>query len=102
MSKKAYNASEFIGEAIESVLAQSYQNWELIIVDDGSKDNTVEVVKSYKDSRIILHKLEKNSGVAVAMNTAISLVHGTLLAFLDADDVWKTDKLKKHTDFMKL
>lgn len=96
----AYNAAKFIGEAIESVLAQSYQNWELIIVDDGSKDNTVEIVKSYNDRRIILHKLEKNSGVAVAMNTAISLAHGTLLAFLDADDVWKPDKLKKHTDFM--
>lgn len=96
----AYNAEKYIGDAIESVLAQTYKNWEMIIVNDGSKDHTEEVVRHYKDDRIKFHNLEKNSGVAVAMNTAISLAKGSILAFLDADDIWKPEKLRKHVDFM--
>ena len=96
----AYNAEKYIGKAIESVLSQSYQNWEMIIVDDGSKDRTVDIVKRYSDSRIKLHCLEKNSGVAVAMNTAIELAQGPLIAFLDADDIWKPQKLERQVNFM--
>ncbi|MCH5272400.1 MAG: glycosyltransferase family 2 protein [Lachnospiraceae bacterium] len=96
----AYNAEKYIADAIESVLRQTYTNWEMIIVDDGSGDTTGEIVKRYtNDSRIIYHRLEKNSGVAVAMNTAIESAHGSLLAFLDADDLWKPEKLQKHVAF---
>lgn len=96
----AYNAEKFIGEAIDSVLGQTYQNWEMVIVDDGSKDRTAEIIKSYSDSRIRFYTLQKNSGVAVAMNTAISMARGSILAFLDADDIWKPEKLEKHVEFM--
>ncbi|MBR2409079.1 MAG: glycosyltransferase family 2 protein [Lachnospiraceae bacterium] len=97
----AYNAEEYIASAIESVLKQTYTNWEMVIVDDGSKDATGEIIAKYlTDSRIIYHRLDKNSGVAVAMNTAIELSHGSVLAFLDADDFWKPEKLQKHMDFM--
>lgn len=96
----AYNAEKYIADAIESVLCQTYTNWEMIIVDDGSGDATGEIVKKYiKDSRIIYHRLEKNAGVAVAMNTAIEMAHGSMLAFLDADDIWKPEKLQKHVEF---
>lgn len=97
----AYNAEEYIGAAIESVLKQTYQNWELIIVDDGSTDHTQRIVSSYTDERIRYHKLEKNSGVAVAMNRALTLAKGELLAFLDADDFWKPEKLEVQVNFME-
>ena len=96
----AYNAEKFIAEAIDSVIGQTYQDWEMVLVDDGSKDHTAEIIKSYSDPRIRYHRLEKNSGVAVAMNTAISMARGSILAFLDADDIWKPEKLEKHVEFM--
>lgn len=96
----AYNAEKYIKDAIDSVLMQTYKNWEMIIVDDGSTDTTVEVISQYEDTRIKLFKIEKNSGVAVAMNTALEKASGTLIAFLDADDIWKPEKLEKHVEFM--
>lgn len=98
-----YNSSDFIAETIESVLNQTYSEWEMIIVDDCSTDNSVEIVKEYanKDKRINLIVLEENIGAAAARNVALENASGRFIAFLDSDDLWKSDKLKKQTDFMK-
>jgi teichuronic acid biosynthesis glycosyltransferase TuaG len=100
----AFNSEKFIQETIESVLAQTYQNWEMVIVDDGSKDNTVTLVKTYTetDSRIKLIELKENSGPAVTRNTAIKHSKGRYLAFLDSDDQWLPDKLEKQLQFMQV
>ena len=99
----AYNAAEYIVETIESVLAQTYPKWEMLIVNDCSKDNTVEIVQSYaaKDNRIKLINLKQNSGAAVARNTAIQNAKGRYIAFLDSDDIWKKEKLQKQIEFMQ-
>lgn len=99
----AYNCADFIGNAIESVIAQTYQNWELIIIDDCSTDNTLQIIKNYlrKDSRIKYYKLSRNSGAAVARNKAIDMANGKYMAFLDSDDVWFPEKLTKQIEFMK-
>lgn len=99
----AYNAAEYISETIESVLEQTYPNWEMLIINDCSKDNTAEIVQSYaiKDNRIKLINLNKNGGVAAARNTAIQNARGRYIAFLDSDDLWKKEKLKKQLGFMQ-
>ena len=99
----SYSSEKFISATIESVLNQTYKNWEMIIVDDCSPDNSNEIIESYmkKDSRIKLIKLEKNSGPAVARNRAIEEAKGRYIAFLDADDLWISDKLEKQIDFMQ-
>lgn len=98
-----YNCGRFIGETIESVLQQSYKNWEMIIVDDCSSDNTEEIVKNYvdKDKRIKYFKLESNSGAAIARTRAMELANGNYMAFLDSDDLWMKDKLEKQILYMK-
>lgn len=99
----AYNAAEYIAETIESVLAQTYPNWEMLIVNDCSKDNTAEIVQSYaaKDKRIKLINLTQNSGAAVARNTAIQNAKGRYITFLDSDDLWEKEKLQKQIQFMQ-
>ena len=99
----AYNAAEYVAETIESVLVQTYPKWEMLIVNDCSKDNTAEIVQSYaaKDNRIKLINLKQNSGAAVARNTAIQNAKGRYVAFLDSDDLWKKEKLQKQLNFMK-
>ncbi len=99
----AYNAERFIGEAIESVQKQTYANWEMVIVDDCSTDGTVRIVEEYrkKDPRIKLYRLEKNSGSAVARNTAMEHAKGRYIAFLDSDDRWLPEKLEKQLRFMQ-
>lgn len=98
----SYNTASFIAESIQSVLAQSYKDWELIIVDDCSPDNTDQVVKPYlSDERIKYLKNEKNSGAAVSRNRALREAKGKWIAFLDSDDLWMPDKLKKQVDFME-
>lgn len=96
-----YNCAKFINETIKSVLNQTYENWELVIVDDCSNDNTEEVVASFNDKRIKYHRLEKNSGAAVARTTAMKMATGNYMAFLDSDDLWKNNKLEKQLEFMK-
>ncbi|MEG0856253.1 MAG: glycosyltransferase family 2 protein [Terrisporobacter sp.] len=97
-----YNSEKFIRQSIESVLRQSYKNFELIIVDDGSKDKSEEIVCEYlkKDERIKYIKLEKNMGISNARNIAIKESRGRFIAFLDSDDIWKEDKLNKQVNFM--
>ena len=96
----SWNTGNFISESIQSVIKQTYKNWELIIVDDCSTDNTDEVVKSFKDKRIRYLKNEKNSGAAITRNRAISEANGEWIAFLDSDDLWLDEKLEKQLEFM--
>ena len=88
---------------IESVISQSYTNWELLIVDDCSTDDSVKVIKTYvkKDNWIKLIKLDVNSGPAVSCNTAIDLASGRYIAFLDSDDLWLSSKLHKQIKFIE-
>ncbi|MBU7007217.1 glycosyltransferase family 2 protein [Phosphitispora fastidiosa] len=95
-----YNSEKYIGETIKSVLSQTHQNWEMLITDDCSKDNTAEVIKQIIDPRIKYFKLEKNSGAAIARNRALEKAQGRYIAFLDADDMWKSEKLEKQLAFM--
>jgi glycosyltransferase involved in cell wall biosynthesis len=97
----AYNASQFISVAIKSVLAQTYENWELIIVDDCSTDNTEEVILSFNEKRIRLLKNRENSGAAVSRNWALREARGRWIAFLDSDDSWVPEKLEKQISFME-
>ena len=99
----SYNASRFITESIKSVIVQTYQNWELLIADDCSKDSSVEVIKKRidKDQRIKLFSLLKNVGAAAARNVAIEHANGQYIAFLDSDDVWEPEKLERQLAFMK-
>ncbi|MBQ8268527.1 MAG: glycosyltransferase family 2 protein [Clostridia bacterium] len=98
----SYNTGRFIKETIESVLAQSYSDWELILVDDCSKDNTDEVVSQYlADARIRYIKNETNSGAAVSRNRALREAKGKWIAFLDSDDLWEPEKLEKQIRFME-
>ena len=92
----AYNAERTIGQAIESVLNQKYQNWELIIVDDCAKDRTAAVINQYQDSRIIKLKNEKNMGVFQTRLRALQEAKGNWVAVLDSDDAWTPDKLEKQ------
>lgn len=97
----SYNTAEYIADSINSVIKQTYENWELIIVDDCSTDNTDEIVGSFlKDSRIRYMKNERNSGAAVSRNRAIREAKGEWIAFLDSDDLWDSRKLEKQIDFM--
>jgi glycosyltransferase involved in cell wall biosynthesis len=97
----SYNTGAEIADTIRSVQAQTYSNWELIIVDDCSKDDTDAVVASFSDPRIRYFKNEKNSGAAVSRNRALRLAKGRYIAFLDSDDLWKPQKLQVQLDFMK-
>lgn len=98
-----YNAEKFLEETIQSVLNQSFKNFEMIIVDDCSKDRSVEIAEKYAslDERVKVYKLEKNSGAAVVRNTGIERAKGRYIAFLDSDDLWDKDKLEKQIAFMK-
>ena len=98
----SFNTGMFIAESINSVLAQTYTNWELIIVDDYSSDNTDDIVNPYLvDKRIVYIKNENNCGAAVSRNRALREAKGRWIAFLDSDDLWMSDKLEKQISFME-
>ncbi|WP_245812682.1 glycosyltransferase family 2 protein [Belliella buryatensis] len=98
-----HNSSKFIIETIDGVILQSYTNWEMIIVDDCSTDNGVEIVEKLQkqDDRIKLIKNEINSGPAVSRNRAIEAARGRFIAFLDSDDIWHPTKLEEQLNFMQ-
>ena len=98
-----YNSEKFIKDTIKTVEEQTYKSWELLLINDCSTDNSKEIIKEYanKDKRIKLINLEENSGAAVARNKGIELAEGRYIAFLDADDLWNKDKLKRQVEFMK-
>lgn len=98
-----YKCEKLIEETIKSVLNQTYKNWEWLLVDDCTPDNSAEIIKKYqeKDNRIKYFKLNENSGAAIARNKALSESRGRFVAYLDADDLWKNNKLEKQVSFMR-
>ena len=96
-----YNAEKFIRETIQSVLNQTYKDFELILVDDCSKDGSVDAIKSFDDSRVILVKQEHNAGAYAARNRGLKEAGGRYIAFLDSDDCWEPCKLEHELAFME-
>ncbi|RXM43356.1 glycosyltransferase family 2 protein [Flavobacterium sp. YO64] len=98
-----FNAEKFIKAAVESVQKQTYENWEMILVDDASTDETVKIIADFaqKDSRIKHYQLQTNSGNGFARNIALEKASGKYIAFLDADDLWFPEKLEKQIQFLK-
>ena len=98
----AYNAEDFIAQAIESVVGQTHSDWELIIVDDCSTDRTVSIIESHAraDRRIVFLQHQQNQGVAATRNRALKVAQGAYIAFLDSDDYWLSHKLERQLGFM--
>ena len=96
-----YNAEKFIDETINTVLDQTYTNWELLLVNDCSTDNSVDIIKKFKDKRIKLINNKVNSKAAISRNNGIKKAKGKYICFLDADDKWDKQKLVKQINFMK-
>lgn len=98
-----YNSSCFVAESIEAIMAQTYQEWELIIADDCSSDNTVEILQHYakKDCRVKVHVNERNSGAGYTRNACIERAKGRYIAFCDSDDMWMPEKLAIQLKFMQ-
>lgn len=97
----SWNTEKYIAETIQSVIDQTYTNWELLIVDDCSSDNTDEIVTSFKDDRIKYYHNKKNLGAALTRNKALREAQGEWIAFLDSDDLWMPEKLEHQIGFMK-
>lgn len=96
-----YNCGRFIRESIQSVLAQTYSQWELVVVDDCSTDDTESIVSSFADNRIRYYRNEQNCGAAITRNRALREAQGRWIAFLDSDDLWLPTKLEKQIAFMQ-
>ena len=98
-----YNAKKIVAESVQSIQTQTYSDWELLAVDDGSQDSSIEILTalSEKDQRIRLFRQKQNGGVAEARNRGIQEADGQYLAFLDSDDLWRPEKLAKQVAFMK-
>lgn len=97
-----FNSEKYISDTIASVQKQTYQNWEIVIVDDCSTDRTQDIVLDFSksDERIKFYPLEKNSGAGIARDFAVSKASGKYISFLDSDDLWKPEKIEKQVDFM--
>ncbi len=97
-----YNAAEYVGDAIRSVQAQTYTDWEMWLVDDCSSDESAGIISDFlEDERIHLVRFPENKGAANARNAGINMSTGRYIAFIDADDIWSKDKLEKELKFMK-
>ncbi len=97
----SYNQAEYVGEAIQSVINQTYQNFEIIIVNDASPDDTTRIVNEFNDPRILLVTHEENRGLPAARNTGITASSGEFIALLDSDDMFHPEKLESHVDFLE-
>lgn len=97
----AHNAGKYIAQSIQSVLDQTYQDWELLIVNDGSTDNTLEVVRSFNDPRIRLHENSENLGLIKTLNRGLGEAKGELIARLDSDDLASPDRLQLQVSYMQ-
>ena len=99
----SYNAARFIAASIQSVIEQTYTDWELLITDDCSKDNSLIIAKNFadKDPRIQVYSTVRNSGAAIARNVSIKHAQGRYIAFLDSDDTWEANKLETQIRFME-
>ena len=98
-----YNAERYMRQSIESILAQTYQNWKLLMVDDGSTDSSADIMQEYcdRDSRVQTIPSTGNEGVASARNKGIIAAEGEYIAFLDSDDLWKPQKLETQINYMQ-
>jgi glycosyltransferase involved in cell wall biosynthesis len=98
-----YNGEKYLAEAIESILNQTFKEFEFIIIDDGSKDNSLNIIKRYakKDSRIIIIKNEKNMKLAWSLNKGLKIARGKYIARMDSDDISLTDRLEKQYYFLE-
>ena len=98
-----YNAERYISNTIKSVLNQTYKNIEIVLVDDCSNDDSKTIIEAYakKNDDIIYHLQKENGGAAVARNTALSIASGRYVAFLDSDDLWLPEKIKKQMSLIK-
>lgn len=97
-----YNTATYVKDAIDSVINQTYSNWELIIVDDHSSDSSVDIINEFHDNRIVLLINERNQGAAFCRNRALHYAKGRWIAFLDSDDKWVDIKLEKQIEFMEM
>ena len=96
-----YNSSKFLKQTLKSILAQTYKNWRLIIIDDCSDYKTIDILKKYiKDQRIKIFWLKKNKGAGFCRNYAIKKTKSPYIAFIDSDDIWEKTKLEKQINFM--
>ena len=95
----AYNAERFIPQAIQSVLEQTYQSYEIIVVDDGSTDKTKDILKEFEDKVCCIY--QENQGPSAARNAGIKISQGRYICFLDADDIWTPDKLEVQVEFLE-
>lgn len=98
-----YNKERYLAATIDSIRAQTFENWELLLIDDCSSDRSAAIIAEYlkNDTRVRYHRLEENSGAAVARNEALARAKGRYVAFLDADDLWKPRKLEKQLALMR-
>lgn len=98
-----YNSEKYISLTIDSIRSQDYLNWELVITDDASTDNTVNIIKHYReiDERIKIHRLKVNSGAALSRNMSLQYCKSRFIAFIDSDDIWNNQKLTVQVSFMK-
>ncbi len=96
-----YNAESFLEDTINCVLNQTYENWELLLINDCSKDNSKKVAKPFLSDKIKWIDMKKNSGAALARNKGIEIAKGKYLCYLDADDLWVKEKLEKQVKFMQ-
>ena len=96
-----YNCEKYIEETINSIIGQSFESWRLVIIDDKSNDSTLNLIEKYlSDQRISLKKLKKNKGPGFCRNLALRYSNSKYVAFIDSDDIWKKNKLKKQIEFM--
>lgn len=98
----SYNSALYLNETIDSVLNQTFQDWEWLITDNCSNDNTIDIIKKYNDKRIKLTILDKNKGAGVARNYSLHRAKGRFITFLDSDDYWHPSFLEKMITFMKI
>ncbi len=96
-----YNYAQFIGDAIRSVLDQTYENLELIIIDNYSKDSTEDIIASFEDTRIKYRKFRNNGIIAASRNVGIHESHGKYIAFIDSDDLWKPTKIERQIELLE-
>jgi glycosyltransferase involved in cell wall biosynthesis len=96
-----YNGEKFIGETIRSVMKQTYRHWNLIVVDDGSIDNSKKVVEGFADDKRIQYTYQQNAGVSSARNKGITMAEGEFVCFLDADDIWTESNLEKKLSMLQ-
>lgn len=97
----AYNAEKYIKDAVDSVIKQTYTNWELIIIDDCSSDGTEKMIKKYQDRRIRYIKNKKNQGAVLSRNKGMRISSGRYVAFLDSDDMWEPRKLQRQLNLLQ-